>query len=312
MPYTVRDFCFQVFRLISAQNPTIPLHGDDEKLCIQVLNQLLNYYGSNGLMLPIAKTVSTDVNNGVNKIYFTPTNYTQQSQSEYVLVTTGSNQFSVANGTLYRVGDGVSGSGIPASTVISEIDNNLITISNLATLTGAYQLTFTNEANDPTVAYIQKGRLANLDSAWLILSGVTYPLIIKSRDEFLAAWKYEPLKGLPRFLITFPDTDLVSAQLYPAPSQFYEFFARGKFQLTDLTSNDDMNVLPAYYTRFFLFATAKDVCLYTGRAEAWTAKLEEQYRESKDVIESASEVNLSITGDEQSLLNGAWRVRAGI
>ena len=312
MPYTVRDFCFQVYRLISAQNPTVPLHGDDEKLCIQVLNQLLNYYGSNGLMLPIAKTVSSTVNNGVNKIYFTPTNYTTQSQSEYVLITATSNEFSVANGTLYRVGDGVTGSGIPASTVITAIDNNLITISNLATLTGVYQLTFTNETNDPTVTYIQAGRLANLDSAWLILSGVTYPLIIKSRDEFLAAWKYEPLKGLPRFLITFPDTDLVSAQLYPAPSQFYEFFARGKFQLADLTSNDDMSLLPGYYTRFFLFATAKDVCLYTGRAEAWTQRLEEQYREAKDVIESASEVNLSITGDEQSLLNGAWRVRAGI
>ncbi len=32
----------------------------------------------------------------------------------------------------------------------------------------------------------------------------------------------------------------------------------------------------------------------------------------KDQIEAASEVNLSIAGDEQSLLNGAWRVRAGI
>lgn len=312
MAYTVRDFCFQAFRLVSAQNPTIPLHGDDQALCILILNQLLNYYASTGLMITIAKTVSVPVNLGQSFIYFTPANYTLQTQSEYVPIVTGNNFFTVANGTLYRVGDGVSGTGIPVNTVITAISNNLITINNLITNTGTYQLTFTNETNDPTVAYIQAGRLANLDSAWLVLSGVTYPLIKKSRDEFLAAWKYEPLKGLPRFIIPFPDTDLVSAQLYPAPSQFFTFFARGKFQLADVTANDDLSSLPQYYVRFFLYAVAKDVAFFTGRAEAWTEKLEQQFREAKDVIEASSEVNLSIAGDEQSLLNGAWRVRAGI
>ena len=213
---------------------------------------------------------------------------------------------------IYTIGDLVTGNGIPATTYITAIDNNTITISNLATLTGTYQLTFTNQANDPTAAYIQAGRLANLDSAWLVLSGVTYPLINKSRDEYLAAWKYQPLKGLPRFIIPFPDTEIVSATLYPAPSQFYQFYARGKFQLTALTSNDDMSSLPQYYVRFFLFAVAKDVAMFTGRAEAWTPKLEQMYQEAFDVIVSASEVNLSIAGDQQSLLNGGWRVRAGI
>jgi len=312
MAYTVRDFAFQVYRLVSAHNPTTPLHGDDEKLCIQVLNQLLNFYASNGLMITIAKTVNVAINNGQSQVIFTPTNYTSTTQSEYVAITTGSNTFTVVNGTIYRVGDAVTGSGIPASTTITAIDNNTITISNLATLTGTYQLTFTNQTNDPTAAYIQAGRLANLDNAWLLLSGVTYPLIDKSRDQYLAAWKYEPLKGLPRFIIAYPDTDIVTATLYPAPSQFYQFYARGKFQLTDVTSNDDLSSLPQYYTRFFIFAVARDVCMYTGRAEAWTEKLEKLYLEAKDVIESASEVNLSITGDEESLLNGAWRVRAGI
>ena len=312
MAYTVRDFAFQVYRLISAQNPNIPLQNDDEKLCIQVLNQLLNYYASNGLMVTIAKTVSVDINNGQSQIIFAPTNYTTITQSEYVALTLNSNTFNVANGTLYRVGDRVTGNGIPANTFITIISNNTITVSNLATLTGTYQLTFTNQANDPTAAYIQAGRLANLDSAWLELSGVTYPLIDKSRDEYLAAWKYQPLKGLPRFIITFPDTDIVTATLYPAPSQFYTFFARAKFQLTDVTSNNDLSNVPQYYIRFFLFAVARDVAMYTGRAEAWTPKLENLYVEAKDVIESASEVNLSIAGDEQSLLNGAWRVRAGI
>jgi hypothetical protein len=173
-------------------------------------------------------------------------------------------------------------------------------------------LLFTQPIINPNVALIKQGRLSNLDSAWLELSGVTYPLIDKSRDEYLAAWKYQPLQGLPRFIITFPEVDLVRATLYPAPSQFYTFFCRGKFQLPLLTVNDDMSLVPEYYHLYFLYAVAKYVSKFKGRAGAWTPDLEAEYRELKDNMEAASETNLSIAGDEQSLLNGAWRVRAGI
>lgn len=313
MTYTVRDFCFQSYRLISAQNPTIPLHGDDEKLCIQVLNQLLSYYSSTGLMLTIAKTVSTSVNVGITDVVFAPSDYpTSTTLTEVVTLSSGSPSFTVVNGSLYFEGDAVSGTGIPSGSTILTVFGNLITLDNDVTSTGDSNLTFVHDTTDPTLAYIKEGRLANLDSAWLVLSGVTYPLINKSRDEYLAAWKYEPLQGLPRFIVTFPETEIVKARLYPAPSQFYDIYARGKFSLNQLTSNDDMSSLPQYYQRFFLFAVAKDVAMYTGRAEAWTQKLEDMYLQAKDVMEAASEVNLSIAGDEQSLLNGAWRVRAGI
>lgn len=244
MAFTVREFVYQMYRLINASNPIVPLHGDDEKLAVRVLNQILQSYASSGLMITIAKTVTVPINLGNKEIIFTDPLY-------------------------------------PAPI-------------------------------DPTLVQINQGRLANLDSAWLVLSGVTYPLIDKSRDEFLAAWKYEPLQGLPRFIITFPDTDIVRAQLYPAPSQFYDFYCRGKFQLTALTVNDDMSSVPEYYHLYFLYAVAKYVCKFKGRSGAWTPDLEADYRELKDNMESASEVNLSIAGDEQSLLNGAWRVRAGI
>ncbi len=244
MSLTVREFVYQMYRLISAGNPTIPLHGDDENLAIRVMNQILNNYASSGLMLTIAKTVSVDINLPIKEIIFTPPDY-------------------------------------PAPT-------------------------------DPTVVQIAEGRLANLDNAWLVLTGVTYPLIQKSRDEFLAAWKYEPLQGLPRFIITFPETKIVRAQLYPAPSQFFTFFARGKFQKTPLTSNDTLEGLPEYYELYLLYAVAKYVSKFKARGTAWTPDLEADYRELKDDMEAASEVNLSIAGDEQSLLNGAYRVRAGI
>lgn len=246
MAYTVREFCFQAYRIITASQPTVPLHGDDEKLMIRVLNQVLkSYAGAGGLMLTIAKTVSADINIGVKEIVFTDPSY-------------------------------------PVIT-------------------------------DPTIVQIAEGRLSNLNNAWLELSGVTYPLIDKSRDDFLAAWKYEPLKGLPRFIITFPERDIVRAQLYPAPSQFFTFFARGKFQLSTVTANDDIyDIIPEYYELFFLYAVAKYTSKFKGRGAAWTDDLEQEYMALKDQMEAASEVNLSIVGDEQSLLNGAWRVKAGI
>tara|TARA_R110000868_G_C10972576_1_gene770475 strand:+ start:11318 stop:12259 length:942 start_codon:yes stop_codon:yes gene_type:complete len=313
MASTVREFIYQMYRLISAGNPVIPLHGDDEKLAIRVMNQILKSYASSGLMLTIAKTVTVDINLPQKEVYFTDPDYpTETTLTETVALTTSSPSFTVTNGSLYFVGDLVTGNGIPALSSIESIVSNTITLTADATITGASLLTFTHDIRDPNVAYIKEGRLANLDNAWLELSGVTYPLIDKSRDEFLAAWKYEPLQGLPRFLITFPETKIVRAQLYPAPSQFYTFFARGKFQKVILTSNDTLDGLPDYFELFFLYAVAKYVSKFKARGSAWTPDLEADYRELKDNMEAASEVNLSIEGDQQSLLNGAWRVRAGI
>jgi type II secretory pathway pseudopilin PulG len=314
MASSVREFIYQMYRLITASNPVVPLHGDDESLAIRVMNQILRNYASSGLMLTIAKTVSVDINLPVKEIWFTEPDYIGPvtTQTETVTLTAISPNFTVVDGTLYSVGDLVTGRGIPDLTYILAITVNTITLTKNATLSGASTLTFSHEIPHPNVVYIKEGRLANLDSSWLDLSGVTYPLIDKSRDEFLAAWKYEPLQGLPRFIITFPDTKYVRAQLYPAPSQFYTFFARGKFQKTILTSSDTLEGLPEYFELFFLYAVAKYVSKFKGRGSAWTDDLEAEYRELKNDMEAASEVNLSIAGDEQSLLNGAWRVRAGI
>jgi hypothetical protein len=314
MATTVRQFVFDMYRLITASSPVVPEHGDDQKLAIRTMNRILLSYASTGLLLPIAKTETVDVNLPVKEVWFVSPTYVGPvtTQQETVTLTAISPTFTVTDGTLYNIGDGVSGGGIPLLTVITNIVGNTITISMNATISGASVLTFSQEIPTPTIAYIREGRLANLDSAWLQLSGVTYPLIIKSRDEFLAAWKYEPLQGLPRFLITFPDTEIVRAQLYPAPSQFFEFFCRGKFQKLPLTSNDTLEGLPEYQELFLLYAVAKYVSKFKGRGSAWTQDLENEYRELKDQIEAASEVNLSIKGDEQSLLNGAWRTRAGI
>ncbi len=314
MASTVREFIYQMYRLINASNPTTPLHGDDEQLALRVLNQLLRSYASSGLMLDIAKTVSVDVFLPVKYIYFTDPDYIGPvtTQNETVTLTAASPSFTVVNGLLYSVGDLVSGGGIPPLTNILSIVGNTITLTHNATINGASILTFSHEIPQPDRVYIKQGRLANLDSSWLLLNGVTYPLIEESRDVYLGAWKYEPLQGLPRFIITYPDVDVVVAQLYPAPSQFFTFFARGKFQQPTLTINDTLAGLPLYFELYFMYAVAKYVSKFKGRGTAWTPDLEAEYRELKDNMEAASEVNLSITGDEQSLLNGAWRVRAGV
>jgi len=236
---TVRDFITQSYRLISASSPTVPLHGSDLSLGLQVLNQLLQSYASTGLMLTIAKEFSLPLSVGQKDVICGSASY------------------------------------VPT----------------------------------PDVPI---GRLANLENAWLLLNGVTYPLIIESRSEFLAAWKFDPLKSLPRFVMVFPETQVTRLRLYPAPSQFFELNLRGKFQLDGLTANDDMGNVPLYYHRYLMFALARDVAMYKGRMEAWTAPLESMYQAAKDEMVSSSEVNLAITGERDSLLNGSWAVRAGV
>lgn len=236
---TVRQFVTQSYRLISASNPTVPLHGDDLELGITVLNQLLQSYAATGLMLTIAQTVTAPLTINQQEVVIGPATFVP----------------------------------LPDITI---------------------------------------GRLANYDSAWLLLDGVTYPLIEQNRDEFLAAWKYDPLMGLPRFAIVYPDTEVVRIRIYPSPSQYFQFYLRGKFQITNFGSNDNLDGLPDYFIRYLLFALARDMSLYKGRAAAWTERLEQTYMESKDIMESASEVNTSIVGETESLLNGSWRVMAGI
>lgn len=236
---TVRDFIFQAYRLISAQNPTTPLHGDDQNLGITVLNQLLNSYASTGLLITVAKTVT-------------------------VPVTIGQETVTVGSATYTPTPD------------------------------------------------ITEGRLANLENAWLELEGVTYPLINEPRSQFFASYKYDPQTSLPVYIIVLPETEITTLRLYPAPSQNYDFYLRGKFQLTDLTSNDDMSSLPAYYYRYLLFAVARDIAMYTGRAEAWTPPLQAMLDEARMQMEAASEVNLDIQSTGNNYLNGAALVRSGV
>ena len=113
---TVREFVLQMYRLISASNPTIPLYGDDEKLAIQVLNQLMQSYASSGLMLTIAQTVTAPVNLGIQNIIFCDPSYPTGQQTETVSLISGTDTFSVVNGSIYAVGELVTGNGIPPFT----------------------------------------------------------------------------------------------------------------------------------------------------------------------------------------------------
>lgn len=235
----VREFVTQSYQLISANSPTVPLHGSDLSLGITILNQLLQSYASTGLMLTIAKEVSIPI---------------------------------IAGQKTVTCGD----------------------------------------ANFTPTPDITEGRLANLNNAWIELNGVTYPLIDESRNQFFAAFKYEPLLGLPRFIIALPNTQITTLRLYPAPSQQYEFHIRGKFQLPALTSNSEMDLVPQYYHLYLLFALAKKIALFKGRAAAWTPELEATYQVEEDKIIAASDINVAITGENASLLNGAYRVQAGV
>jgi len=178
-------------------------------------------------------------------------------------------------------------------------------------LNGESFKTFGSPTYVPTPDVIE-GRLSNLQNAWLELDGVTYPLIIENRNTYYASYKYEPQLGLPRFAIVQNQVDLTQIQFYPGASQTYEVHAYGKFQLPDLTENGTMAILPTYMEMFMQFAVAKYLGFFKGRSEAWTQKLEDELINLKKDLESVSSVNLNIETEQESYLNGAWRVRAGV
>jgi len=191
----------------------------------------------------------------------------------------------------------------------------MITVSkkvNFAVGIGVGEITFGPSDFVPTPDVTTEGRLVNLLNAWVSLNGITYPLIDESRTEFFSSYKYEPLAGLPRFIIVQPETNITRVQIYPKPSQPYDLTVYGKFQLATLTANDDMSELPTYFYLYLQFALAKYLAVYKGRMSAWTPELEQNYMTLKQDMESNSSQNLDINVNSESWLNGAWRVRAGI
>lgn len=164
----------------------------------------------------------------------------------------------------------------------------------------------------PAVVVTTGGRLSNLQNAWLFLDGVTYPLVDESRNIFYASYKFDPQQGLPRFCIITNNVDYTTMRVYPSASQQYTISVYGKFQLPILNQNSNMSEVPQYYYRFLKFALAKDLAFYKGRASAWTDRLETELQKQEQDIVAISPVNLTITSEHDSLLNGSWRVRAGI
>lgn len=182
---------------------------------------------------------------------------------------------------------------------------------NFPILTGTQFVTFGSPDFTPTPDFVG-GRLANADNVWIVLDNLTYPLKIVDRAIFQNSYKYFPQEGLPRFAIIYYETNVTKVQIYPAPSQFYELFVYGKFALPTLTENSDMSLIPDYMQMFLQFALGKYYSRIKGRSSAWTQDLEADYQSMKRDIEAVSTVDLSITADDDSYLNGSWRVRAGV
>jgi hypothetical protein len=190
----------------------------------------------------------------------------------------------------------------------------LLTIARKIELTvqiGQQFVTFGAADYLPTPNYTG-GRLSNLENAWLNLGGVDYPLIDESRNVFFGSYKYFPQKGLPRFVIITNDLDVTTMQLYPSPSQQYNLWVYGKFQLPTLIETDLMSLVPQYYQRYLKYAIARELALFKGRSNAWDEKLEARYQEARDAMESASAMNLVIDTANESYLNGSWRVMSGV
>lgn len=196
-----------------------------------------------------------------------------------------------------------SGSGI-MTTIAKEV---VVTLG-----IGQSNITFGSPLYVPLPDVTTEGRLSDAQNIWLLLQGVTYPLIIQSRNEFLSSFKFDPQLGLPRFAIIYNQTDLTTLRIFPGPSQVFELHIYGKFEPAALDENSTMTSFPEYFLRYLNFALARDLAAFKGRLSAWTQELRDLYLEAKQEMEANSSLNLEIDADLDSSLNGAWRTKAGI
>lgn len=72
----VREFVKDAYQIISANSPTVPLHGNDEQKGIQFLNELLKSYSSSSLLLTISKKITFNVSIGKQYVTFGDPTYT--------------------------------------------------------------------------------------------------------------------------------------------------------------------------------------------------------------------------------------------
>jgi hypothetical protein len=253
LPYQpVNDFVQDAYQLISASSPTVPLQGNDLQKGIQFFNELISFYSTSSLLLPIAQKIQLTAQ--INQLFLTF----------------------------------ASPGWVPPANIVG------------------------NPQYGPTLPSYSGGRLTNLERAWLELDGVDYPLIDEDRGVFFGSYKYFPQLGLPRFTIITNDLDYTTMQLYPGPSQQYNVFIYGKFEIQPVVSGGTLNQLPLYSRKFFKIAVARELAFYKGRSAAWNEKLEAMYQEARDDMESVSTIDLVIDSANESYLNGSWRLRAGI
>lgn len=72
----VKAFISDAYQLISANNPTVPLRGDDTLKGVQFLNELIKSYSSSSLLLTIAKKVTFQLQIGQQFVTFGDPTYT--------------------------------------------------------------------------------------------------------------------------------------------------------------------------------------------------------------------------------------------
>lgn len=72
----VKQFVSDAYQLISANSPTVPLHGDDTLKGVQFLNELVKMYSARGILTTIAQKITFDVAIGQQFVTFGDATYT--------------------------------------------------------------------------------------------------------------------------------------------------------------------------------------------------------------------------------------------
>ena len=151
----------------------------------------------------------------------------------------------------------------------------------------------TYELSNETSADVSTNNLIGIDLLTLQSGNMSYPVEIIEDAYYYNKTRDVTSSGRPNYVFLQNDTLKSFLTFFKKPGETYTCFLKGKFVLTNITINSNLNELPQFYNEFFkydLARTLKDS--YAGNS--WDGSKEKKYSELYDDIFGSNETTLTI------------------
>jgi hypothetical protein len=144
-----------------------------------------------------------------------------------------------------------------------------------------------------------------------LMSGTVYPIKIVDAGYYYNLYRTLNVQALSQIVFPLQEENATVLTFYPIPSQAYACRVRGKFPLSNVGLNDEIDELPDEYFNLLKMGLASELSEIYETAN-WSDKKESKLKELKKNIKGASYKDLWVNGTPANYLTAYDRVRGGI